>query len=288
MKYFDMHCDTLSRCYDNKKSIYENDLMIDLKRLNQFEKSVQFFAAYINTFNFTGEKAYERFCQQYEVFKTINDYNCENVTAVLTIESLSCLNNDIDRITLFKDCGVKVASLNWNGYNGIAGGIGSDEGISDFGRAVIKKMEELDIVIDVSHLNDKSFYQLCDIATKPFIATHSNTRSYCSEPRNLTDEQLKILFESGGIVGLNFYTQFLGERKPLYDDLMYHIDNMYKCGGEGKVSLGSDFDGCDTDDRFSDVSKLPAFYDYLSQKISEKDANGIFYNNAMNFFEEKF
>ena len=221
------------------------------------------------------------------MFKTAADYadKSPNVHPVLTVESLSALGGKIERISELKGYGVKVASLNWNGYNGIAGGMDSDEGISDFGREVVRELENSGIIIDVSHLNDRSFFELCDIITKPIIATHSNSRSYCANPRNLTDEQLKIIFESGGVVGLNLYDAFLGERLSGYDDLLRHVDNMYKAGGEGNVALGSDFDGCDTDERFNNVSDMPRFYDYIAAHLSRNDADGIFYGNAARFFE---
>ena len=287
MRYFDMHCDTLSRCADEGQSIYDNDFQISLRRLNDFDYAVQFFAAYINTYKYEGEAGYKRFLQQLDVFKTAADYadKSHNVHPVLTVESLSALGGKIERISELKGYGVKVASLNWNGYNGIAGGMDSDEGISDFGREVVRELENSGIIIDVSHLNDRSFFELCDIITKPIIATHSNSRSYCANPRNLTDEQLKIIFESGGVVGLNLYDAFLGERLSGYDDLLRHVDNMYKAGGEGNVALGSDFDGCDTDERFNNVSYMPRFYDYIAAHLSHNDADGIFYGNAARFFE---
>ncbi len=288
MRYFDMHCDTLSRCVDEHKNIYDNDFQINLKRLNEIDKAVQFFAAYTNTFKYGGEAAFERFESQFDVFKTVSQYDCANVTPILTVESLSCINGDIDKIGYLKECGVKVASLNWNGYNGIAGGIGSEEGISEFGRDVVKELENCNIVIDVSHLNDRSFFELEKIAKKPFIATHSNAREYCGEPRNLTNDQLKIIFERGGIVGLNLYNKFLGERKNGYDDLMAHIEIMENCGGRAQISLGTDFDGCDTEERFNNVSDMPNFHSYIAEKASTEYADGVFYDNAASFFADLF
>ncbi len=290
IKYFDMHCDTLSRCYDEKKDIYDNDFQISLKRLAEYDTAVQFFAAYINTFDYVGKAAYDRFCQQLSVYKKAVEYAKElpNVHPILTIESLSCLNHDIDKIDEFKKCGVKVASLNWNGYNGIAGGIGADEGVSDFGCEVIKALESENIVLDVSHLNDRSFDDVLKMSGKPFIATHSNAREYGNVPRNLTSKQLCALFERGGIVGLNLYDEFLGERLPEYDDLARHIEIMLNSGGEGKIALGTDFDGCDTDERFENVSMMSGFYEYLKAHYGEKFANGIFFDNAADFFADLF
>ena len=100
MRYFDMHCDTLSRCADESKSIYDNDLQISLRRLNDFDYAVQFFAAYINTYKYEGEAGYERFVQQLDVFKTAADYadKSPNVHPVLTVESLSALGGKIERV----------------------------------------------------------------------------------------------------------------------------------------------------------------------------------------------
>lgn len=288
MRYFDMHCDTLSRCADNRASVLNNDFDISLEKLSQFDRAVQFFAAFIETEKYQGKAAYDRFLQQYEVFCSAlgEAKQFSNVTPILTVENLACINGDLSNIAYLKQCGVRVASLTWNGYNGIAGGVGAEEGISDFGREAVRELERQGITIDVSHLNDKSFFELCDIASKPFIATHSNTRAYCPHPRNLTADQLAQIFRSGGIVGLNLYTLFLGERQTGYGDLLRHIDNMYRAGGEGRVALGTDFDGCDTDERFRSVSDMPAFYDALTRELSENEAESIFYGNAAQFFKD--
>lgn len=289
IRYFDMHCDTLSKCVDENKSLIKNDCALDVERLGNFEKAVQFFGCYTNTFDYVGEKAFERMMSQYDIFESSRKQfeNYSNVTPILTIENLSPIENDLGRIEQFAKMGFKVASLSWNGYNGIAGGIGCDEGISDFGKEAVKELERNSIVIDVSHLNDRSFFELCDIAEKPFIATHSNSREYCDAPRNLTNDQLKIIFERGGVVGLNLFVNFLGKHtKNKYDDLLIHIDNMYKAGGETKVALGTDFDGCRTDERFGSVNDMPNFYEALNQQLGTACANGIFYNNASSFFEK--
>lgn len=276
MKYFDLHCDTLSKCADNNEKLEQNDFDVDIKRLSKFETAVQTFACFIDD-SFNGNQATERFYQLYNVYKS-TDFGA--VKPILSIENLSCLNGDIDNIYKFKECGVKIASLTWNADNGIAGGAESDGTLSDFGKEVVKTLEKEDIIIDVSHLNFKSFSSLCSVATKPFIATHSNSFSIHPHKRNLTDEQIEIISDIGGLVGINFYNKFLCEKEKDYYDLLLHIERMLLLGGEEAVALGSDFDGCDIHKSIGSLENMPKFYEFLQKELGKSLADNIFYRNS--------
>ncbi|MEG1448601.1 MAG: membrane dipeptidase, partial [Oscillospiraceae bacterium] len=145
------------------------------------------------------------------------------------------------------------------------------------------------IVLDVSHLNDKSFYEVCENATKPFVASHSNARSVCHMLRNLKDDQLKIIFDGGGVVGINFYPKFIEryKSKDYLDDIYAHIEHMLSLGGENSSALGSDFDGADMEDKMPNQEYLFRLYEYLlSRNIDEKIINKIYYDNAYSFFKK--
>ncbi len=281
MKYFDLHCDTLCRCADENGVLAENNFDIDIKRLSKFDTAVQTFAAFIDD-KYQGEEATKRFYQLYDIYKN-TDFG--KVTPIFSIENLSCLNGDIENIHKFKECGVKIASLTWNADNGIAGGAGSDGGLSDFGKEVVKTLEAEDIVIDVSHLNFKSFSELCSVATKPFIATHSDSYSIFPHKRNLTDEQFEIIADIGGVVGINFYNAFLCEEEKDYYDLLRHIERFLLLGGEDAIALGSDFDGCDIHKSIGRVENIPEFYDFLQKELGKTLADKIFYRNSAFIFK---
>lgn len=281
MKYFDLHCDTLCRCADENGVLEQNNFDIDIKRLSEFDSSVQTFACFIHD-KFKGEEANKRFWTLYEIYKNTN---FGNVTPVLSIENLACLNGDIENIRKFKECGVKIASLTWNEDNGIAGGAESEGGLSDFGKEVVKTLEKEDIVIDVSHLNFKSFTDLCSVATKPFIATHSDSYAVFPHKRNLTDEQFEVISDIGGVVGINFYNAFLCEKENDYYDLLKHIERFLLLGGEDTIALGSDFDGCDIHKSIGKVENMPNFYQFLQKELGKTLADKIFYRNSAKVFK---
>lgn len=281
MKYFDLHCDTLCRCADENGVLEENTFDIDVKRLSQFDTAVQTFACFIDD-KFKGEEATKRFHTLYDIYKN-TDFG--NVTPVLSIENLSCLNGDIENIHKFKQCGVKIASLTWNENNGIAGGANSDGGLTDFGKEVVKELEKEDIIIDVSHLNFKSFSDLCNVVTKPFIATHSDSYEIFNHRRNLTDEQFEIICDIGGVVGINFYNAFLCDEEKDYYDLLRHIERFLLLGGEDAIALGSDFDGCDIHKSIGKVENMPNFYNFLQKELGKDLADKIFYRNSALFFK---
>lgn len=281
MKYFDLHCDTLCRCADENGVLEENTFDIDVKRLSQFDATVQTFACFIDD-KFKGEEATKRFFTLYDIYKN-TDFG--KVTPVLSIENLSCLKGDIENIHKFKQCGVKIASLTWNENNGIAGGANSDGGLTDFGKEVVKELEKEDIIIDVSHLNFKSFSDLCNVVTKPFIATHSDSYEIFNHRRNLTDEQFEIICDIGGVVGINFYNAFLCYEEKDYYDLLRHIERFLLLGGEDAIALGSDFDGCDIHKSIGKVENMPNFYNFLQKELGKDLADKIFYRNSALFFK---
>ena len=118
-------------------------------------------------------------------------------------------------------------------------------GLTTFGRTVIEEMNRLGMIIDVSHLADPGFWDVLELSKAPVIASHSNAREICNHPRNLTDEQIRALIKSGGVMGLTFVDFFTvkEERTVWIDDLLRHLDHVCALGGVDHVAFGSDFDG---------------------------------------------
>ena len=145
------------------------------------------------------------------------------------------------------------------------------------------------MVLDVSHLNDRCFAEVERRASRPFVASHSNSRAVCGHPRNLTDAQFARIRDRGGIVGLNYCDIFLSDdapgRAPSFDDIARHIDHWLELDGEDVIALGSDFDGCDTPPCIATAAQMPGFQQQLEQRFGSEVTRKLCYANALAFFE---
>ena len=165
--------------------------------------------------------------------------------AFLGCEGLSGIGEDIDRIDELYNFGVRHASLTWNEQNFLAAGIrgNEDDGLSPIGIQALHRIEKLHMLLDVSHLNDKSFWDVMENATEPVVATHSNSRSLCNVPRNLTDDMIRAIAQTGGVIGVNAYAPFVAEDRAerTVDRLAAHIDHMVRIAGIDHIGFGFDF-----------------------------------------------
>lgn len=167
--------------------------------------------------------------------------------AMLTIEGGEAFGGNPGQVDRFADMGVRMAALVWNNENGLAHpAVGGEAGgLTPLGREMVRRMRARHMAVDVSHLNERGFYDLLDGQAPP-LASHSCARALCGHPRNLTDDQLRALFEAGGYVGVNFFPRFLSDDcRADIDRVIDHIAHMCDLGGENQVGLGSDFDGID-------------------------------------------
>ncbi len=275
MDFFDLHCDTAYEMYKKNKTFYENDLAVSGQKGECFEKWVQTFAVWLS----------EDRENPYQFYKNVLSYLKENltdnVTPIFAVEGGTVLEDNAERLYELKNDGIRFLTLTWNGENLIAGGNKSQKGLTDFGRQVIKTMNELSMAVDVSHLNDKSFYSVLDTAEK-VLATHSNCRKVCDVPRNLKDDQIKLIAKKQGIIGLNFYPEFLG--RDFFEKIYQNIYHLCDMGLENNIAIGTDFDGADMDEEMKDISKIPLLYEKLHQKGLKKDLlYKIFFKNANDF-----
>ncbi|MDP4120195.1 MAG: membrane dipeptidase, partial [Bacillota bacterium] len=195
----------------------------------------------------------------------------------------------LENVKLLSEHGVRAMTLTWNGQNEIGSGVcvENPRGITSFGRGVIHEMEKYKIAVDVSHASEKLFYDVADIAKRPFIATHSNSRAICPHKRNLTDEQFEIISKSGGIVGLVFARDFLTDNvEAKMKDIIRHAEHFLSIGGENSICLGSDFDGTDIPKDMTGIESLETLYElFLRENYNESLLNKIFFENALNFYQ---
>ena len=209
--------------------------------------------------------------------------------AFLTIENGSVLAGDLSRVHTLAEQGVRAITLTWNGENELGSGHTTDHGMSEFGKAAVREMEKENILVDVSHLNDPGFADLLEVATKPFVATHSNARAICAHKRNLTDVQIKEMVRRGCLIGLNYYGPFLrdGGAVRSLDDVYRHVAHFFDLGARKNLALGSDFDGAVLPPCLDSPEKAADFYEYLlSRGVSQQDADGIFFENARTFLRK--
>ena len=192
----------------------------------------------------------------------------------------------LDRIALAAEAGVKMMTLTWNGPNALGSGHDTRQGLTRFGREAVREMEAHRMVVDASHLNDRGFSDLVEVATRPFAASHSNARSVCGHRRNLTDAQARTIFEGGGIVGLNYCRDFLreGSGDVTPDAVLRQVDRLLELGGERGLALGSDYDGTDVPSWLDGCERVGTLHELIARHFGREVAERVFYENARDFF----
>lgn len=322
-KFIDMHCDTISELYRRKiegkpYSLYENDLDIDIKRLTAGGAYVQCFAMF--TYLQKVESAYAHANALTDLYYEELEKNKEyiapvlcsadiekneaagKISALLTLEEGECCEGSAEKLKHFYDRGARMMNITWNfknslGYPNIIdvsnGSVSPDteNGLTEKGKEIVEYMNELGMVVDVSHSSDKSFYDVSDIVKGPFVASHSNCRQICGHTRNLTDDMIKVLADHGGVSGLNYCPVFIRDGHPeviTADDFADHVLHFIKVGGEDVVGLGSDYDGISSRRlQIKDPSYAPLLWETLVKRgLTEEQADKVFYKNVKRVFKE--
>lgn len=287
MIYSDLHCDTVTRCFEKGESLLNASGHINLLKIEQFTKYRQCFALFADDSK-RGDTAFSYFKRLVSFYEKENDkIKTEKLDAVLTAENGALLGCDSENVYFMADKGVKMLTLTWNGENELASGSSCDYGgLKSFGKEVILKMEKTGMLIDVSHLNEKSFYDVASFVKTPLVASHSNCFSLVPVRRNLKDEQIKIIVESGGLIGVCFHAPFLvcdgiGSFEMIYRNI-YHILSM---GGENSICFGSDFDGGTPESCLDSLTKVKNLYAYLKGRgLSKALLDKIFFLNTEKLF----
>lgn len=252
MRIFDAHCDTVTEMHLKRQEFSKNSLHIDFERMRKYEGYTQVFAIFTAPENRENAREYEdtlidlfygemqkngvAVCKNYSEYMSAKS----PYKAFLSIEGAESITDTSDVLRL-KKRGVFMIAPVWNFANRLACGVmeETDTGLSGLGAEVIAEMDRQGIILDVSHISQKSFREAVKIFKKPVCASHSDLDAVKNHRRNLTDEQFRVIKESGGVVGINLYPPFLGE------SIKAHIDRFLALGGEDNVGIGFDFDGVD-------------------------------------------
>lgn len=264
---FDAHCDTISKIYEEKEELYSNSFHVDLERLEKYKHFTQIFAICIDNDYFAKNIPFKHTLRILQRFNEEISKNAEKVALVrsfsdmtyaaqsgktaafLSIEGGEAFEGDISLLRIFYNLGVRIVTLTWNRRNEIGDGVGiegSKHGLSSFGREVLREMNSLGMLIDISHINESGFWDVVQYSNKPFIASHSNSQHICNNKRNLSDEQFKALINVNGVAGINLCDDFLRDGgNSTISDIIKHIEHFMSLGGENNIGFGFDFDGID-------------------------------------------
>lgn len=311
MNIFDTHSDTPFELFRGKLDLYNDITNISLDKIEKFDKKI-FVSAFFSDNNKSDGECFEEFLESSEYFdglvkehehkvatcKTSEDIKeCsdrEICGIIKAIEDVRLLEGRLDRLDILQNMGVRQIIPVWGGESHIGGAWDTDVGLHSFGKEVVQKCESLGIIVDVSHMSQKSFYDTAEHSDKPFVASHSNYADICSHGRNLKKDQLCEIIRRGGIVGLNLCFKHVKNKYEYSEvtladdftgDLVRHIYYCLEMGGENTVCLGCDWDGTKMSPQISNVSYIDRLYERLiKERISEKVTDDIFFNNAYNFY----
>lgn len=209
------------------------------------------------------------------------------LAAILAVENSDALEKSPHVLPLLHRLGVRAMTLTHSTRSWAGDGceVEGGSGLTGFGRRLVEQLNELGIVVDVSHLNEPGFWDVVKMTDAPFVATHSCCRALCEHPRNLRDEQLKALAEKGGVVGITFVPFFVSSTEATLADLLDHIQHAVSVAGIDHVGLGSDFDG--GGDLLTDATQLPEITAGLAgRNYTEADIRKILGGNQLRLLRQ--
>lgn len=202
------------------------------------------------------------------------------------IEDLHFLTDST--LYLLEEIPLSYIGLTWNYDNPLAGGALGEDGLKPLGKNVVRLAETLGIVTDTAHLNRRSFYDVIETAKGRVMNSHCCFDAVRNHPRNLTDDQIALLQERGGIVGLTLERSFLDERNADLNAVVRHIDHFVQKFGCDTLCIGSDFNGSSPPKGLMGYDGFSALKSrLLARGYKNRDVDKIFFKNAMNFFSDK-
>lgn len=298
MKFIDLHADTLMHTsLAGVDSLMQNSQThLDIQRLSQGGAMAQFLAVFMlneaifkklnrpiiddkeyidELYNHLQEglKTYDNSIRLATNYETLAKNQMANrISVFLTLEDGRAIGQDLNRLEELFEMGFRLMTLTWNHENEIGHPNSFDKndmrkGLKKFGFEVVELMNSLGMIIDVSHLSDGGFYDVIETSTKPIIASHSNARSISSHPRNLTDDMIKKIANSGGVIGLNFFGNLLNkdikQDKSTIKQMIEHLNHIRNIGGAEVIAIGTDFDGISGDLEINGPDKMNLLFDSL-------------------------
>ncbi|MCR4804089.1 MAG: dipeptidase [Clostridia bacterium] len=314
----DLHCDTIVECVTDGAVFRDGDGHISVEKLAAGGCLAQCFAIWIPTGRAIKRHKTARM-GYYGYYKTAREFfqnaMAENadmirqartvadieknkadgkMSAILTVEDSIWVEGKMERIEEAAADGVRMMSLLWNtvncmGYPNSPYHEAHLMGLKPFGYDAVRKMNDLGIIVDVSHLNEGGFWGVVKTSTKPVAASHSCARALCDHPRNLTDEQLKAIGECGGVVGINFYDEFLTPGDTGYTEISAitrHLEHIRDKAGIEALAFGSDFDGISSELEFEDYAGFPILLEAMEEVFSDDEIDMISHENFLRVMKD--
>jgi len=305
MRMTDFHCDVLYKLLLDEKLSFQGNLTgkldVTYERLKASGAVLQVFAIYIpRTMNGRIEPILESVdlfhrhvlaCDDMRWIRSSKDLQTcldeGKIGALLSMEGVDALQGQLSLLRVMEKLGVRAAGLTWNNANWAADGVLEPRGggLTGAGRSFVEECNRLGIVLDVSHLSERAFWDVAGLSARPIVASHSNAQSVCSHPRNLNDEQIKELIASDGLIGITYVPWFVSSKeKATIDDILRHIEHVCTLGGQSQIMLGSDFDGIDTYvEGLAHPGEVTNLREALLRRYPEELTNRFFAGNALEF-----
>jgi membrane dipeptidase len=314
----DTHNDVPSFTVDGADIAHSPKTQTDIARLKEGGVGAVFFSVYVAPKYTDGNHSANRALQMIDTVRhdiidrypgtfqfavTADDivraHKKHKIAALMGIEGGHAIEDSLRLLRDYYRLGVRYMTLtqantnNWADSSGDANkpGIQHHNGLTPFGKEVIVEMNRLGMMVDISHVADKTFYDALEVSKAPLIASHSATRALTDVPRNMTDDMIRALTRKGGVIQVNFYCNFVvkpGEAHATLDDVVAHIDHVRQLAGINAIGIGSDFDGIEcTPTGLEDVSKFRDLTRALLQKgYSVSDIKKIYGGNTLRLMRE--
>lgn len=311
-----MHCDTITTIYDriqkgSDETLRKNSLQIDFEKLDKSNYLLQNFAVFFDKEVWAENLFYEamlridffqkELARNSELIRQVTTHDeilrneKENrISALLTLEGGEILEGNVDNLIKFHEKGVRMITLTWN-YDNELGYCHFDtegKGLTKRGFEVVECMEELHMIPDVSHGSDALFFDVCEVAKKPFVASHSNARSVYDRTRNMSDEMIRALAEHGGVMGMNFFAGFTSAKARedgicYLEDILGHMKHVVNVGGIECLGLGSDFDGIPTEVEWENAGRMDFVFEGMKKAgFSASECDKICRENVLRLYKE--
>ncbi|MHA2099712.1 MAG: dipeptidase [Candidatus Kariarchaeaceae archaeon] len=314
MTWIDTHIDTLWAMEKQNREFHQlsEEGHVDLPRAQEAELLCGFFTGFPSESQYTTEKVlrnwllmvnnsqnqFQRIHRYSDVIKLLETRNLSpkivdnNIGIVLHFEGAAGIDSELNRLYIYYDVGLRSMGLTWNETNQFATGQEGDKdrGLTSYGFDLLDAMEGLGILIDVSHLNDKSFWDVANNTNVPIFASHSNVRRIADHPRNLQDDMIAAIADSGGSIGINLCKGFLATdpENANINSAVTMAREIIKLSGPKHLHIGTDLDGCTFPDGVTDIRDIPLVYEKIAQDLefTTEEINLVKRENVMRLMEK--
>lgn len=311
--YIDLHCDTLHRAWELQAQDITSlqGSMVDVERLEKGGCMAQFFAVFMmpqpkkpdsdddGYIDALLEMFHASLSDKLALAKNLQDYRrnreAGKISGFLTLEDGRAVRGSMERLERFYERGIRLITLTWNYANCFGSPNSFDaavmaQGLTPFGKDAVCRMQELGMLVDVSHLSDGGFWDVVELCQKPFVASHSNCRALNPHPRSMSDEMIWTLADRGGVMGVNFCPSFLRENvrenTSRVEDLVRQLRHMVNVGGLECAAIGSDLDGIEGKLEIGSADKMPRLFRAMERAgFHESEIERIAWKNAERVLE---